>query len=136
MRSYRPIAALRTLGFAAIGYLVVLATGAGVGGSMDGDGFAGLGLIAITTVVLAPLGAVIGGYLGLKRFGHADRSRSGWGLTALVAAVTVILMVIVEPPFQIMVPLLGLTLAAIVRSGVRPATAGVTPRPTRTVRLP
>lgn len=119
MSGFDTSAALKTFGFAVAGYLVVLAIGVGIGLSMDDDGFAGLGIIAVTTVIAAPVGAAVGAYIGMKRFGSRGGRRRGIGVLAAIAIVGVGLMLVVEPPAQFMVPPLALALALILRSGVR-----------------
>lgn len=137
MSGFRATASIKTFGLAAFGYLLVLGAGVTAGRMIDGEGFAGLGLIAFTTVVFAPLGAVIGAYVGMSRFGHPRSQRLDWRVTLAIATVVIFAMAIVEGPFQIMVALIGLVLAMTLRSGLefRPVVT-TRPRPIRKVPLP
>ncbi len=137
MSRFRSSAALKSFGLAAFGYLVVLAAGVATGRMIEDDGFAGLGLIALTTVILAPLGAVIGGYVGLRKFGHPRSQRLDWRVTALIAVVALIMMGSVEAPLQMIVALFALLFGLVLRSGLEARPMPRTrPRPTRKVPLP
>lgn len=107
----------RALGFAAGGYLVVLAAGWALSRLTDQSGFGDLAIAALTIAVAAPLGALIGSALAVaprRRTTVSPRLRSV--LVGMAAAVAVVAagMLIAGNALGITVLLLGDTAMVVV----------------------
>lgn len=115
---YRPAAALRALALAALGYLLILGIGAGVGVLLDDENFTGLGLIALTVVVLAPLGGLAGAAMGLRLYGDSLRPRLTWRWPVMATAFTIAAIGVLELPTGLTWLTLGLASSMVYRTGV------------------
>lgn len=120
MSSYRPEFALRGLAFSAIGYLPVLSLGTVIGQTLDEDSFAGLGLIALTVIVLAPIGAMAGAFGGLRAFAEPRRSRLTWPWFAVGALASAIVVAVAGFPYGVVWLILGWALSIVYRTGMGP----------------
>ena len=91
---YDFMTAVKTLGLSAAGYAAVLLLGVGLARLLDdGESFTGLGIIALTVVFLAPIGAVTGSFFGLRRYGAHNMLRPArYILAAGVVSLTAVTM--------------------------------------------
>lgn len=119
--NYRYGAALRGLASAAAVSGVVLGLGLFGASRMDGDSFADLGLLAITLVFFAPLGAVVGAYLGLVMFGTSERPAFGMGSVLVPPGIGLTLYLSSGIPFAIAGILIGIAMVIAFRTGLGPS---------------
>ncbi len=108
--------AVRALGFAAAGYLVVLAAGWILSGIADEGGLGDLAIAALTIAVAAPLGALIGSTLVVapRRTTVSTGLRSLLVAMAVAVAVTAAGMLLFDNALGITVLLLGATAVVVV----------------------